>query len=381
MVNTFDEVTANDVTWNTPGNQNLGDYVKIGGKFSSASRYLYSKTAISANVAKIVLAHGTKDSEITVDSMMLDVYSTAALADKGDAGDISHIKSTDFVANADAAFERPYGEDWTGRFFRITYYMKSTASSSNKGFVLNTLNMYASEVIYVNPSLNCKTPVHIEDVQAVQDADATLVYWDTLHVTLSCATAESTIYYTLDGSDPKEGTEYSSAIEIFGSNKTITLRAIATDGDDNWSKELTKDYKFAPIYASLAELVADEELLTGTTVKVTLTDEEIVSIDAAGILLQATDAKQIGISCSNVPEEWQNGGTVSGVLQCPWELSSGLWQLKPDSWKALTYIAPSTPTSLDATSVEVITDKVLRNGQLYILRNGVVYDVAGRLVK
>ena len=50
-------------------------------------------------------------------------------------------------------------------------------------------------------------------------------------VELSCTTDGATIYYTMDGSDPKSGTEYTAALPI---SSTTTVKAIAKLGDD-WS--------------------------------------------------------------------------------------------------------------------------------------------------
>lgn len=42
---------------------------------------------------------------------------------------------------------------------------------------------------------------------------------------------------------------------------------------------------------------------------------------------------------------------------------------------------PSTTTSVENTQVEVQSQKLIRNGVLYIIRNGVTYDVMGRVVR
>lgn len=66
-------------------------------------------------------------------------------------------------------------------------------------------------------------------------------------VSIRCATAGTTIYYTLDGSDPSEenGTEYSGA---FTPAADCTIKAIAVDADKNYSKIATFQYTAAVTY-------------------------------------------------------------------------------------------------------------------------------------
>ena len=106
------------------------------------------------------------------------------------------------------------------------------------------------------------------------------------------------------------------------------------------------DTPATPTYASLADLVAAGEP-TGGKVNVTLTNEEILSIYTTskgyrnGIYLQAGD-RQIEIYCQDVPDEWVEGGTVSGTLkECVWKNYNGTWELCPTNWTELTYTAPA----------------------------------------
>ncbi|MDY6142163.1 MAG: hypothetical protein SPI52_05550, partial [Bacilli bacterium] len=78
------EVTINDKKWSVPGNQGLGDHVKIGGKLSSeTTRRIYSIDGISGNVGKIIVAHGDKDPAITVVSLTIKAFATAENCKEG----------------------------------------------------------------------------------------------------------------------------------------------------------------------------------------------------------------------------------------------------------------------------------------------------------
>ena len=103
-----------------------------------------------------------------------------------------------------------------------------------------------------------------------------------------------------------------------------------------------------PTYASLSALVAagtpTEE---GTKVTVTLTNEKITGIYTTssgyrnGVFLQVGE-REIEIYSKNVPDAWVEGGTISGTLtECDWKLYKTTWELCPDDWSELEYIAPA----------------------------------------
>lgn len=101
------------------------------------------------------------------------------------------------------------------------------------------------------------------------------------------------------------------------------------------------------VYASLVDLVAaGAPTEAGYDVTVTLTNEPIKSIYVTskgfrnGIYLDA-GSRDIEIFCYDVPEEWVEGGTVSGTLTCPWKLFNTTWELCPTSWSVLTYTPPT----------------------------------------
>ncbi|MCR4614183.1 MAG: chitobiase/beta-hexosaminidase C-terminal domain-containing protein [Bacteroidaceae bacterium] len=79
----------------------------------------------------------------------------------------------------------------------------------------------ATDVVDVTPAATVEAPV-FDPVGGTYDSDQT--------VTITCATAGSTIFYTLDGTDPAtNGTEYTTPVVI---TATTTLKAIAVAGAD-----------------------------------------------------------------------------------------------------------------------------------------------------
>lgn len=139
--NTYD-VTIDGIKWKVPGNQGLGDSkLKLGGKLSSATdRAIYSMDPISDNICKIVVTHGTKDTQITVNSMTLSVYASADDAAAG-TNALSTLDA-EYVDNGTVTFSKPEGTRWIGSYYRLNYNLSSSASSKNYGIILVKAEFY-----------------------------------------------------------------------------------------------------------------------------------------------------------------------------------------------------------------------------------------------
>lgn len=139
----YDVKFSDNKTWSIPGNQNISDGLKIGGGKNSTigERVIYSKSAYDS-VASIVITHGAKDSQITVNSLKLYVYDNAADAAEGDK--TKAIETVDmsesYAANGTVTFA-PASGNWNGKYFRIVYDMTSSVTSSNKGLILTQLKI------------------------------------------------------------------------------------------------------------------------------------------------------------------------------------------------------------------------------------------------
>ena len=130
------------ITWSVMGNSK--DYApwRIGGKgITNAIRPIYSKNAISDNVTKVVVTHGTKN--ISTVSLKLYVYSSAAKAASGGSTDLISTVDGGTLSGSDViTFNRPTGHDWTGRFYRLEYCC-TQSGSSNKYILFNEAKFYA----------------------------------------------------------------------------------------------------------------------------------------------------------------------------------------------------------------------------------------------
>lgn len=123
------DITVNNITWNFNGNATMNPW-RMGGKdLNGVDRVLYSKTAISQKIAKVVVEHGTAN-DITVNSMTLSVHDSAEDAASG-ANAVSTLNG-DFVANGTTTFVAD--KDWTGKFYRIVYNV--TVAKSDKNYFI-----------------------------------------------------------------------------------------------------------------------------------------------------------------------------------------------------------------------------------------------------
>ena len=240
---------------------------------------------------------------------------------------------------------------WTGKANSLVFVSTVTTGFGTMSFVI------------AEPTPSAATPTITPSVDEAE------IYWEPITVTLATTTEEAAIHYTTDGTEPTTASDlYENPIAV---SATTTIKAIAVkDGLDN-SEVATKTFNFGPVYANLVDLVnAGEPTTTGKTVKVTLTNEEIVAFDGTqGIYIDVpTDpVKRIEVYCKNRPEAWVVGGTVSGTLQCTWKKYSSTWELCPTSWTELTYNAPAGTTEV------VLTGTPTKN--VYV--DGEAFDPAG----
>lgn len=128
------DIVDNGITWNVMGNTTLNPW-GIGGKnLSSTGRELFSKGAVTGNIAKIEIEHGAASS-VTVNSMKVEVATDAAFSD------IVSTCNPTFAANSTVTVNHPDGDDaWEDCYYRITYYL--TIGGSNKKVEFKSAKFY-----------------------------------------------------------------------------------------------------------------------------------------------------------------------------------------------------------------------------------------------
>lgn len=214
------DITIGDITWNVPGNSSLTTGWRIGGKSLSGKVFsIYSKQALEESVDKVVLSNGTNS--LTLDSLTLNVYSTAALAAAGGDGDVSSV-SGEFAAESTTTFNKPEGVDWTDRYYGITY--KVTVSGTSNKFV----QLLKAEFSRYEAGINAPTFNKEEGV-----------YTTAQNVKLSADEGLS-IYYTINGSDPtveSNQIDYNKEAGI-DVTETTTIKAVAYDATNKIYSEV-----------------------------------------------------------------------------------------------------------------------------------------------
>ena len=119
---TSEDITIDNIVWNVTGNSTMTPW-RLGGKeLTNVDREIFSKTPITYNISKIVIANGS--ATITVNSMTVIVASDANFNNV-----VSTIPLT-FAPDQDVVAERPTGVSWANCYYKIVYNV--TAGSKNQ---------------------------------------------------------------------------------------------------------------------------------------------------------------------------------------------------------------------------------------------------------
>ena len=139
------DIEISGITWNLVGNSQQIPW-RIGGKsLSNVDRELYSKTAITDDVTKIIVTHGGASS-ITVNSM------TVIVSKNSDFSSPVSTLTPSFVADDDITITRPDGKNWSNCYFKFVYNV-SVSGSSNKYLVFKEAKFYKEQIAITSISL------------------------------------------------------------------------------------------------------------------------------------------------------------------------------------------------------------------------------------
>ena len=130
------DVVQSDIHWAVVGNVTQNPW-RIGGKsLSGVNRTVTSMTAISDDIAKIEIEHGTQTLS-AVNSMTVEVASNSNFSTI-----VSSFNPT-YEASKTVTILRPEGKDWSNCFYRITYNVN--AGKSNSYLQLVSVKMYTEQ--------------------------------------------------------------------------------------------------------------------------------------------------------------------------------------------------------------------------------------------
>ena len=139
-------------------------------------------------------------------------------------------------------------------------------------------------------------------------------FFEAFQLTMTCETAETTILYTLDESDPKTSETaqtYTAAITI---SETTTVRAIAKAGEE-WSREATETYTKVVALTTMDEIFATATEAGKNTVTkyVTFNDWVVTGVKNSNAYL--TDGTK-GLIIYTSDHGFKAGDMLSGTVYC-----------------------------------------------------------------
>ncbi|MBQ7464002.1 MAG: chitobiase/beta-hexosaminidase C-terminal domain-containing protein [Lachnospiraceae bacterium] len=156
--------------------------------------------------------------------------------------------------------------------------------------------------------------IKINEKVAKPSADKTGgVYFETIEVNLTSATAGATIYYTTDETDPtSESTEYTAPITI---SEDTTLKAIAIkDGSDN-SDIMTEEYYISQRVSanSISIKASSNEVLVGESVLFDILTDPAGANDLEDVNWTSSDTDIATVSAGGVLHEAYVTGVAEGT--------------------------------------------------------------------
>ena len=295
---TESEITQNNMTWMVTGNTTMNPW-RIGGKnLSGVDRPLYSTSAMSDNITKVVVTNGSATA--TVNSMTLYVSSSA------DFSNPTTVTGS-FTASSTTTFERPAAADWTNKYFKIVYNV--TTGSSNQYAQLVKAELY-KENGGGGPTQTVATPTF---------SPAAGTYYEAQNVTIGCTTDGATIHYTLDGNDPTTTSAvYSAPIAI---SQTTTVKAMAVKSGMNNSAIASAVYTIedapTPITIAAARALAVNEYAMVQGVVIFIDGRNIyVQDETAGIdLFLNNNTVPSGLALGDMVQAYGKKALYNGLVE------------------------------------------------------------------
>ncbi len=146
-------------------------------------------------------------------------------------------------------------------------------------------------------------------------------YTEAQSVTISCATEDVDIFYTLDGTEPTDESDlYSGAITI---SETATLKAIAYNADGESSEVTSATYTItAP--ATAANIAEFKALDDGTVATLTLTNAQVLFAQGNNIIVADASGGIVFFKTNLGYSQWD---VLNGTIKAKYTLYNGIPEL------------------------------------------------------
>lgn len=139
--------TCDEVEWKIWGNQAQGDYLRFGGKNTTATdRTITSSDYISGSVKRIVVNHGGytngRNTTITFNKFIAEVSGTSDFASIDET-----VTITPSIEQEAGEFEFEFEEAYDNCFYRITmnYQVQTTSTANNSYISINSIDFYEGQ--------------------------------------------------------------------------------------------------------------------------------------------------------------------------------------------------------------------------------------------
>lgn len=205
--------TSSSVSWNVYGNQSLGDYIRVGGKNTTATdRTLTSQSTIPNEISQIVIHHSGigngKSSSITINSITVEGATNSSF----DNSISKTISSPSVSTSGDLEFSPSSGNWEKNSYYRITVNYQITGSN-NCYITINSVDFYESTSteppITITPTANNSS-------------------WGAVSIIGNDITATPEDGYRVSTTTPYEVTSGNATVEQNGNVFTVTASADCT---------------------------------------------------------------------------------------------------------------------------------------------------------
>lgn len=265
---------------------------KIGTEVGTTSNTSVKTTSISLN---------NGSDKFVLNYLQGKNYRNAILLARGTGAFISNntpvpgtIKSVEVFINADASKKTTYHCAFSKVECTEAYTTGSTAENiqGGKSHVFNcgveNANYFCVSLGNANNGQVLKLVITYEDSSTPQPGEVAVptlslaegTYWGKQTLTIGVPEGAAGVQYTLDGTDPKESNtaELITKAANLELSATTTVRAIAVDNNDNYSKEVSRTYTFVPSIANTKETAyttVEAIAIINKTSEAQLTDEVV----------------------------------------------------------------------------------------------------------
>jgi DNA/RNA endonuclease YhcR with UshA esterase domain len=213
----------------------------------------------------------------------------------------------------------------------------------------------------------------VEQVETPVLSHTTNTYYDAFDATITCATADAVIRYTLDGTEPTETSAvYSAPINI---NSTTTLKAKAWKEGMEPSFVAAATYSFPPVVDNIADFKAANTETNNTVYKIS---GDVTFVFRSGRYMIVEDASAALMIYDNnnpvITTTYNEGDVISGGVFGSYSLYHGMAEMVPARNTAEASSNTGTVTPLVATIPTLVSQYSTYECRLVTVQNVTFLD-------